>query len=296
MRAALYSRYSTGNQSPLSIEDQLRLCRQLATKLGAKVVREFTDAEISGFVSDARPGVNALLDFARHGGCGLVIAEHSDRLARDGQMSWAIFNLFRGLGVRYVTVQEGEVTIIRQGVSTLVSELKGEEARHRTRRGLQGVVESGRSGGGLTFGYRKLRRYDAAGEPIRGLLEIDLGEAEIVRRIFREYAAGASPVSIAHALNAEQAPGPRGAAVERFHNCRERHAGRRDHSQRTLHRRADLGPSHFREGQPIKQLLTTSYRRTPAPQPGIVSSSRTSAPPLMLPRPRNAPPATPSVR
>jgi len=210
MRAALYSRYSTGNQSPLSIEDQLRLCRQLATKLGAKVVREFTDAEISGFVSNARPGVNALLDFARHGGCDVVIAEHSDRLARDGQMSWAIFNLFRGLGVRYVTVQEGEVTIIHQGVSTLVSELKGEEARHRTRRGLQGVVESGRSGGGLTFGYRKLRRYDSAGEPIRGLLEIDPGEAEVVRRIFREYAAGASPVRIAHALNAEQVAGPRG--------------------------------------------------------------------------------------
>jgi len=91
MRAALYSRYSTGNQSPLSIEDQLRLCRQLATKLGAKVVREFTDAEVSGFVSDARPGVNALLDFARRGDCDIVedlssaldVPETEERAARD---------------------------------------------------------------------------------------------------------------------------------------------------------------------------------------------------------------------
>jgi DNA invertase Pin-like site-specific DNA recombinase len=209
VRAALYARYSTGNQSPLSIEDQLRLVRPLAAQLGAHVVREFTDAEISGF-SAARPGLNALLDFVRGGGCDLVIAEHSDRLARDGEKSWQVFNLFRAAGVRYVTVQEGEVTIVHQGVSSLVSELKGDEVRQRTRRGLQGVVEAGRSGGGLTYGYRKVRAYDAAGEPLRGLLEIDDGQAEVVRRIFRDYAAGTSPLAIAAALNREGVEGPRG--------------------------------------------------------------------------------------
>jgi len=248
MRAALYSRYSTGNQSPLSIEDQLRLCRQLATKLGAKVVREFTETEVSGFVSDARPSVNALLDFARRGDCDIVIAEHSDRLARDGQMSWAIFNLFRGLGVRYVTVQEGEVTIIHQGVSTLVSELKGEEARHRTRRGLQGVVESGRSGGGLTLRIpqtatlRRRRRADP--RPPRDRSRRSRNRPQDLPGV----RGRGEPRE--HRPCAQRKAGARAArrAVERFHNRRERHAGRRDHSQRTLHRRADLGPSHFRQG------------------------------------------------
>lgn len=210
MRAALYARYSTSNQSALSIEDQLRLCRRLAAQLGAHVVREFTDAEISGFVSGARPGLNDLLAFARAREADVVIAEHSDRLSRDGEKSWQVFNLFQAAGIRYVTVQEGEVTIVHQGVSSLVSELKGQEARQRTHRGLQGVVESGRSAGGLTYGYRKKRLYDDAGEPIRGHLEIDEDQAQVVQRIFRDYAAGASPLAIAHALNVEGVPSPRG--------------------------------------------------------------------------------------
>ncbi len=39
-------------------------------------------------------------------------------------------------------------------------------------------------------------------------LEIDPAEAEIGRRIFREYAAGRSLKTIAHALNAEGLPFP----------------------------------------------------------------------------------------
>jgi site-specific DNA recombinase len=210
MRAALYARYSTGNQSPLSIEDQLRLARGLAAAEGAHVVREFDDAELSGFTSDARPGLNALLDFVRAGGCDMVIAEHSDRLARDGEKGWQVFNLFRAARVRYLTVQEGEVTILHQGVSSLVSELKGEEARVRTRRGLEGVVRAGRSPGRPPFGYRIPLVYDAAGERVRGLLEVEPAAADLVVRIFEDYAAGLSPLAIAAALNAEGRTGPTG--------------------------------------------------------------------------------------
>lgn len=211
-RAVVYARYSTGNQSPLSIDRQLQIGRALAAAQGAHVVREFTDAEISGFVGGGRPGLNALLAFVQAGGCDLVIAEHSDRLSRDGGKSWDVFNLFRALGVRYVTAQEGEVSIVHQGVSTLMSELKGEEARVRTLGGLRQVVQDGRSGGGLSYGYAKRRMLDAAGEPVRGLLDIDPAQADVVRRIFRDYAAGVSPQAIAHTLNREGVPGPRGGA------------------------------------------------------------------------------------
>jgi len=51
---------------------------------------------------------------------------------------------------------------------------------------------------------------DAAGNPIRGGRLIDEGEAGVVRRIFREYAAGRSPREIARRLNAEGVPGPGG--------------------------------------------------------------------------------------
>jgi site-specific DNA recombinase len=275
MRAALYARYSTGNQSPLSIEDQLRLCRQFAAAQGAPVVREFTDAEISGFVSDARPGLNDLLAFARQGGCDLVIAEHSDRLARDGEKGWQVFHLFRRLGVRYETVQQGKVTTVHQGVANLVSELKGEEATLRTHRGLQGVVEDGRSAGGLTYGYKVKRLYDERGEPIRGHLEIDEGQAQVVRRIFRDYVAGASPLAIATALNAEGVPGPRGGAwnhstiggnaargVGLIHN--ELYVGVRIWGRRTFVKDRSTGTRNGRtaEAEPI---------RKPAPELRIIS-------------------------
>lgn len=208
-RAALYARYSTDKQSERSVADQLQLCRPVAAEQGAHVVREDFDEGLSGF-DGARPGLAALLAAVRRGEVDLVIAEHSDRLARDGEKSWQVFNLFRAHGVRYVTVQEGEVGIVHQGVSSLVSELKGEEVRLRTRRGLKGVVADGRSAGGLSYGYRVKREYDEAGERRRGLLEIDAAQAQVVRRILREYAAGASPLALAAALNAEGVPGPRG--------------------------------------------------------------------------------------
>ncbi|SFU18872.1 recombinase family protein [Mesorhizobium sp. YR577] len=80
----------------------------------------------------------------------------------------------------------------------------------KARRGLRGRVENGKSGGGLGYGYGVVRQYDANGEPIRGNREIVEAEADIVRRIFRDFAADVSPRNIAKALNAEGVPGPEG--------------------------------------------------------------------------------------
>ena len=80
---------------------------------------------------------------------------------------------------------------------------------HKTRRGLRGRVELGKSGGGLCYGY-KVKREPRDGAPT-GEREIVPAEAEVIRRIFRDYAAGASPKALAKRLNAERCPGPGGA-------------------------------------------------------------------------------------
>ena len=80
----------------------------------------------------------------------------------------------------------------------------------KTRRGLEGRIRQGRCIGIAPYGYRIIRRLGQAGEPERGLREIDDAQAAVVRRIFADYATGLSPRSIARALNTEAVPGPGG--------------------------------------------------------------------------------------
>jgi hypothetical protein len=61
----------------------------------------------------------------------------------------------------------------------------------------------------LCYGYAVVRERDANGDPVYGGRKINQAEAEIVRRIFAEFAAGKSPRRIAVALNREQIAGPR---------------------------------------------------------------------------------------
>jgi site-specific DNA recombinase len=78
----------------------------------------------------------------------------------------------------------------------------------KTHRGLRGRVEDGKSGGGLCYGYRVVKKLDERGELIRGDREIDEAQASVARRIFRDFASGISPRAIARALNAEGIVGP----------------------------------------------------------------------------------------
>lgn len=80
----------------------------------------------------------------------------------------------------------------------------------KTRRGLRGRIEVGHSGGGNSYGYDVIRRLGADGEPVTGERSIKAGEASVIRRMFEEFADGRSPKAIAHRLNDEQIPGPRG--------------------------------------------------------------------------------------
>ena len=82
----------------------------------------------------------------------------------------------------------------------------------KVRRGLRGRVADGKSGGGNSYGYDVVKSFDAKGEPVRGNRTINPIEAEVVKRVFREYATGVSPKQIAVRLNRAGAPGPAGRA------------------------------------------------------------------------------------
>jgi site-specific DNA recombinase len=71
-------------------------------------------------------------------------------------------------------------------------------------------VRKGFSGGGNAYGYDVIHELASDGTLVRGKRKINIQEAGIIERIFKEFAAGNSPKTIAHRLNNEGIAGPRG--------------------------------------------------------------------------------------
>ena len=211
MRAVIYARYSSDTQREASIADQLRLCRERITAEGWDLVQVFQDRALSG-ASTLRPGYQALLAGAREGGFDVVVAEALDRLSRDQEDVAGLFKRLRFAGIRIITLAEGEISELHVGLKGTMNALFLKDLAEKTRRGLRGRVEAGMSGGGNSYGYKVVRRIGTDGAVVTGEREIDPGQAEVVQRIFRAYAAGDSPKRIALTLNAASVPGPRGGA------------------------------------------------------------------------------------
>ena len=209
MKVAIYARYSSDNQRDASIEDQIRLCRLHAEKQGWQIVEQYTDHAISG-ASMLRPGIQALISDATRGRFDLILSEAMDRLSRDQEDIAGIFKRMSYADVKIVTLSEGEVTHLHVGLKGTMYALFLKDLADKTRRGQRGRVEAGKSGGGNAYGYDVVRKLDANGEPIRGDRTINEAQAEVVRRIFRDYAVGKSAKTIAFALNREGIPAPSG--------------------------------------------------------------------------------------
>ncbi len=225
-RVAIYARYSSASQRDASIEDQLRLCREHAEQQGWQVIECYADHAISGS-SLLRPGIQKLLTEAAASEFDVILAEALDRLSRDQEDIAGLYKRMRFAGVRIVTLSEGEVTNLHVGLKGTMNALDLQDLADKTRRGLRGRIEAGKSGGGLCYGYDVVKRFNKNGEPISGDRKINEAEAAIVRRIFEDYAHGHSSRSIAHKLNAEGMPGPSGRSwgASTIHGNRRRGTG-----------------------------------------------------------------------
>jgi site-specific DNA recombinase len=208
VKVAIYARYSSDNQRDASIADQLRVCQEFAAREGWTVVQEFTDHAVSG-ATLLRSGFQTLMRDALNGRFDVVLAEALDRFSRDQEDTAGLFKRLTFAGVNIVTLAEGDITHLHVGLKGTMNALFLKDLADKTRRGLRGRVELGKSGGGLCYGYRVRRAAHDGGAT--GDREIIPAEAAVIRRIFRDYAAGLSPKALAKQLNAERCPG-RGSA------------------------------------------------------------------------------------
>lgn len=205
MRSAIYARFSSDLQDIRSITDQVNLARRYSETRGLTTVGTYEDAGISGASMANRPGLQRLLSDAAARHFDVVVTESLDRLSRSQADIAMLYERLTFLGVRIETLADGVVSEIHVGLKGTMAALFLKDLAQKTRRGQIGRVKAGRIPGGRCYGYDVVQAVDD-----RGRRTINTLEAQIVQRIFTEYAAGQGALAIVKGLNSEGIKGPSG--------------------------------------------------------------------------------------
>ncbi len=211
LRCACYTRFSTDKQTPISAEDQIRKCREFAEAKGWTLLEPhlYADEAISGAGSD-REGLKHLIAAAKSQPrpFDVILVDDTSRLSRNVGDASRIREELGFVGVRIIAVSQGidsqdEQAEVLFDVHALVDTLYIKELGKKTHRGLEGLALRGFHTGGNCYGYRNVRVEGGV------RLEVNEGEAAIVRRIFEMAASGSSLKRIAKTLNLERISPPR---------------------------------------------------------------------------------------
>ena len=205
MKAIIYSRVSTDAQERdgTSLETQERACAEYAAAQGWEVVRRIRDTDSGALLE--RGGLTELRETLKHGMADVIVAYAVDRLSRSQNHIGLLFDEFEGAGVTMAFVSERfEDTAVGRFIlaaRAFIAEVEREKIAERTMRGKEERARSGRipqaTGRGM-YGYH----YD----PDTGRRVVNDEQASVVRRIFDEFAGGASIMGITNALNEAETP------------------------------------------------------------------------------------------
>lgn len=204
--AVIYARYSSSNQREESIEGQLRECHRYAEAHGFRIVKEYTDAAISGR-SDARPAFQRMVREAESGAFSALIVWKLDRFARNRHDAAVYRYQLKKSGVKIYSVMEaisdGPEGIILEGLMESLAEYYSANLSQNIKRGCYDAALKRQVFGKPPLGYVK---------GPDGRYAIDPETAPIVRRIFEEYVSGRSLHQIREGLNADGIRTSRGAS------------------------------------------------------------------------------------
>lgn len=218
MKAAIYARYSSDNQREESIEDQVRVCKDFALKNNLEVIDQymFADEAQSGTL-EHREALDALRAICKSGEVQAVIVDDSSRLSRDTRHFLDLMAEFDAYGVIFYSVSDGlstadEDTRVVFQFRSIFNELYISDLSKKTRRGQEGQFLRGYIPSSIGYGYKLTKvgkmQVDNTGR-IRAegsKAEIIPEEAEVIIRIFTEFANGKAISAIVKDLNRELIP------------------------------------------------------------------------------------------
>lgn len=148
--AGIYARVSTKNRQ--DAENQLIELRRYCAARGWNAT-EFVDRGLSGSLDqDGRPALKALMDAARKRQLDAVIVWDFSRFARSMRQLVDALDLFRSLGVAFISQREGIDTSTANGrlifgIFASIAEFEKELIRERVLLGLQKARAKGRMPG-----------------------------------------------------------------------------------------------------------------------------------------------------
>ncbi len=209
-RAAIYARVSDKSQAEedkTSISEQINDMEAYCERRGLTITARYQ--EVGRGWSKKRPEFQRMLTDAREGRFDTIVCWKSDRLSRGMYPAAALMEVVEAYQTRLEAVMDS-IDIKTFGIMAAIGKMELDNFRERASMGKRGKAKQGRMpNGSVPYGYRT----GEDGKPV-----VYEPEAEIVRRIFRQYVhEGMVGLAIARQLAQDNAPTWRPGS--RWHNA-----------------------------------------------------------------------------
>lgn len=211
-RVATYERVSSEDQRErATIKTQTdELARALARDASLELIERYVDDGVSGTIPLAeRPGGGRLMRDAVAGRFDELHTYKFDRLGRDAVDLLVVRRRFMELGIRVISVVEGEPDLLGYDVQAVVADHARRDFLRRSADGMQRAAREGRYCGGIVaYGYRVGGvRESARLAPDETRVAGELTAADVVRHIYERLGLGqVSCARVADELNAMGVP------------------------------------------------------------------------------------------
>lgn len=182
--AVIYARYSSSSQTEQSIEGQLRTCREYAERKGYIVLNEYIDRAKSG-TNDQRPAFQEMIADANSMQFQYIIVYMVDRFSRNKYDSTVYKYKLNKMGVKVLSAMEqisdSEEGYLVEGLLEMFAEQYSRKLSIRVKNGIkESMLKGSFIGGNILLGYKVIDKK----------IYIDEEKAQIIRRLFNQYANG----------------------------------------------------------------------------------------------------------
>lgn len=185
---AIYARQSVDKEKSESIETQIELCKK---REESDNVKEYIDKGLSGKDTD-RPALQRLIEEIQLGTVGKVVVYKLDRISRNVQDFYELYNLMNAHGCAFVSVSESFDTSssmgrAMMGILAVFAQMERENIQLRVKDNIAHRIREGGWGSGRApFGYVNVKEGKLA------TIKPDPNYVEIIKHLFQMYAEDTS--------------------------------------------------------------------------------------------------------